>query len=92
MGTVPRRGGRESPAVVGYDGCLVHGLERHRRVVRGLRSLLAMRLFLFLLSVYLDLVLPLFSHFSPLFTLFLFCSFFFLATRLCLHVLVSCPR
>jgi len=36
MGAVPRRGGRESPAVVGYDGCLVHGLERHRRVVRGL--------------------------------------------------------
>lgn len=36
MGTIPERGGRESPSVVGCDGCLVHGLERHRLVVRGL--------------------------------------------------------
>ena len=37
MGTIPRRGGRESPpTVVGYDGCLVHRLERYRHVVRGL--------------------------------------------------------
>ena len=37
MGEIPGRGRRESPpSVVGCDGCLVHGLERHRRVVRGL--------------------------------------------------------